>query len=133
MANLVHRTESRPQHRRELSRRSTEIQLTPAVALVLEPEDGFVTIAGHRLPAYNIGNGLGENGDGWRFTVESPRCGYQVIYSGEDCVEVAKWPVIEPGELVYAGDVCPFDSLGRFAAFVVRELIPGCTGEPAAR
>ena len=81
------------------------------------------------MPAYNIGDGLGENGNGWRFTIEGRDCAYQVVFDGENCVEVAKWPVGQPGEPMCAGDVCPYDSLGRFATFVVRELIPNCTGE----
>jgi hypothetical protein len=123
MPELVYSTTT-PSVRHGLCASSREIVLSDSVSVLLEPEDGHVTIGRHRLKAYKICDDMEPNGRVGSFTIECPRWTYD-IYLYEGYVEIVKWVThIDLECPVYGGDVREIHRFGGFMKFVLDELIP---------
>lgn len=124
MAELVYSTSTGQRSRKS----PHELALSDAVTIFLEPEAGFVTIGGYRLPAHRISDELGEDGQIGYFDLSGKLWDYAIdLY--DDHVIVSKQSMVDYGDGTppsYYSDVGEFMQIRAFARYLVQEVIPDC-------
>jgi hypothetical protein len=124
MSKIVYSTSTGQRNRTP----SSEVTLSDAVTIFLEPEEGFVTIGGYRLPAGSISDEQGEDGQVGFFTLAGRRWDYEIALYDDHAV-VGKQALVDSYDGAppsYYGDVGEFMKVGSFARELAQEIIPDC-------